>query len=163
MTKSCTGWFIKVDRLSFFTDFKTSKEALISHAAFYSARVLIIPISRWILPSARSWHYGRQTGLSDVMRFANLLLSWVSYFSDYLNSSLVYIKILYFVSLRVISNSSWSDIACLLSAKLRNFLLSEIFSSPKYRLWFHCFSVFLREVKEVELLISFVLRQNFQT
>lgn len=40
------GWFIKVGKLSFFTGFEISKEALISHAAFFSARALIILISR---------------------------------------------------------------------------------------------------------------------
>lgn len=97
--------------------------------------------SLWILLSARSWHYGRRTGLSDVMRFANLLLSWVSYSRDYLNSLLAYLKMWIFYLTCVISNSA-GHIACLFSAKLSNFLLSEIFSSPKYRLWFHRFSEF---------------------
>lgn len=48
-------------------------------------------------------------------------------FHDYLNSIF---KMYLLSNLNLISNSSWSDIACLLPAKPRNFLLSEIFSIP---------------------------------
>lgn len=65
-------------------------------------------------------------------------------FHDYLNSIL---KRYLLSNLNLISNSSWSDIACLLSDKPRNFLLSEIFSIPYIQTVIPLLLYFLEKLK----------------